>query len=367
MAKDDPLAACDRLFSTFLAPLVLGGPLRPSKPFGGKNALAIGHRTPSDVETLSRTQLARVRIARKLAPVDRFEPAPMAEEWALAAILHDLVQATHPGFNALFRRNGPTRILSVVEKTLDHVAAPRTVGETLSRHTWLSRMFEFARMDTEVKWWTGSETFLGEEPPKRLTAWPEIRRVQETRTARLLMDLPGSGGSVDAFRFSAAVSGLLSRTPLTDFATIDRVAPEFAWRHETLALCATNAGRTIVLRALRQLPQEAVDAALGRATRHLFRAKALRATSLALDLLRDRALMAAEIRIGVDPDPEPLTSTPNQADAAFAVSAGALAAIHWIGRTGGSFGESERGMLLRVLAPAASSAEANEVKALIGG
>lgn len=367
MSKDDPQALCERLFSTFLAPLVLGGTMRPVKAFGGKNALSIGDRTPSDVDALSRTQLARVRIARKLAPIDRFEPAPTGAEWALAAMLHDLVQATHPGFNAVFRRSGPLRILSVIEKTLERVPLARTAGEALSRHTWLSRMFELARTDVEVKWWTGSETFLGEDPPARLTAWPELRRVQQTRTPRPLMDLPTAGGAVDVSRFTTVVEALLTRSPLTDLATIDRTAPLFTWRHETLTLCATPAGRTIILRAFALLPERAVDTALGRATRQLFAAKALRAVSLAVDLLRDRALMAAEARIGLDREPEPLAPGADHNDAAFAVSAGALAATHWIAQTGGGFGEDERKLLLRVLAPAASSAAAGEVKALLPG
>ena len=368
MAKDDPQALAERLFTSFLAPLVLGGVMRPTKAFGGKNALSIGDgRAPTDFDALSRTQLARVRIARKLAPIDRFDPEPTGDEWALAATLHDLVIATHPGFNALFRRSGPMRILSVIEKTIERIPPPRTVGNALSRHTWLSRMFELARTDVQVKWWTGSETFLGEDPPKRLTAWPEFRRVQQTRTPRPLMDLPTSGGAVDPMRFSSVVENILSRTPLTDLSTIDRAAPLFIWRHDTLALCATNAGRTVVLRALALLPDRAVNAALGRATRQLFAAKALRAAALAVDLLRDRALMAAEARIGVDREPEPLTIGADHNDAAFATSAGALAATHWIAQTGGGFAENERKLLLRVLAPAASSSAAGEVKALMAG
>jgi hypothetical protein len=368
MAKDDPQALCERLFTTFLAPLVLGGVMRPTKALGGKNALAIGDgRAPSDVDAVSRCQLARVRIARKLAPVDRFEPAPNGHEWAIAAALHDLVMATHPGFNAVFRRSGPMRIMTVIDKTLERVPPPLSVGDALSRHTWFSRLFELARTDVEVKWWTGSETFLGEDPPTRLTAWPELRRVQQTRTPRPLMDLPTSGGAVDVHRFSTVVEGILSRTPLTDLATLDRASPTFTWRPETLALAATHGGRTVVLRALAHLPERAVDAALGRATRQLFAAKALRAVSVAVDLLRDRALMAAEARIGVDRDPEPLTLGPEANDAAFAMSAGALAASHWIAQTGGGFGDAERTLLLRVLAPAAASAAAGEVKALLPG
>src|SRR5262245_20596200 len=111
MAKDDPQELCDRIFTTFLAPLVLGGTTIPGKPIGGKNALSIGDRPPSDASTLSHVDLARVRIARRIAPVDRFEQAPTAAEWVIAAVLHDLVQSTHPGFDAVFRRSGPKRIL----------------------------------------------------------------------------------------------------------------------------------------------------------------------------------------------------------------------------------------------------------------
>ena len=178
MAREDPQALAERLFKTFLRPLVLGGPMVPGKPFGGKNALAIGPgRAPADMEGLSLAHLARVRVARRLAPVDVFDAGPTAAEWAIAAALHDLVQATHPGFDAVFRRSGPARILSVIDKTLERVPAPATVGESLSRHSWFSRMFELARTDVDVRWWTGHATFLGTEPPLRLVAWPEVRRV----------------------------------------------------------------------------------------------------------------------------------------------------------------------------------------------
>jgi hypothetical protein len=363
MAKDGPQALCERLFETFLAPLVVGGVMCPGKLFGGKNALAFGDgRTPSDVGLLSRTELTRVRIARKVAPVDTFEPGPSASEWALAAVLHDLVQSTHPGFDAVFRRSAPKRILDVAEKTLDRIRPPANVGEALSRHTWFSRMFELARTDIDLRWWTGSERFLGTDPPKRLTAWPELRRVTETRTPHALMDLPMNGSAVDVQRFSGIAEQFLTKTPLTDLATVNRSAPTFAWTHENLSFSATHAGRTIVLRSLSLLPTRAVDAALGRATKRLFAAKATRALFVAVDLLRDRALMAASARLGKD-DPDPLQ--PEEGDAAFAVSAGALVASQWIAEDGGGFSEPERRALLRVLAPAAASASAKEVRALL--
>jgi hypothetical protein len=368
MAKEDPQATCERLFTTFLAPLVLGGPMVPGKSFGGKNVLVIGeHRTPADQDALSKVQLARVRVARKLAPLDLFEPAPTGAEWALAAVLHDLVQATHPGFDALFRRSGPARLLTVVDQTLERIPPPASVGDALSRHSWFSRMFELARTDVEVKWWTGSQTFLGTEPPGRLTAWPELRRVTQTRTPRPLMELPAAGSAVDANRFTSAVGAILARTPLTDLATLDRSAPVFAFTRENLALVATRGGRTLALRALAVLPERTVDAALGRAARHLFAAKASRALLVAIDLLRDRALMSARARLSADKEPDLLALGPEPNDASFALSAGALAASHWIAQTGGGFPDAERSAILAVLKPAATSAAAKEVRALLPG
>jgi hypothetical protein len=370
MAKVDPQTLCERLFKTFLGPLVVGGTMLPGKLFGGKHALSIGDgRSPMDVDLLSRSELARVRIARKLAPIDTFDPAPSGNEWALAAVLHDLVQSTHPGFDAVFRRSGPKRILDVIDKTLERIPPPVNVGDALSRHTWFSRMFELARTDIDVKWWTGSERFLGTDPPARLTAWPEFRRVTQTRTPRPLMDLPTSGSAVDMQRFMWVTESFLRKTPLTDLATVDRAMPLFAWSHENLSLSSTHSGRTIVIRSLALLPQKAVDTALGRATKQLFTAKAVRALFVAVDLLRDRALMAASARLSKD-DPEPLVlgsgTGADQTDAAFAIGTGALVASHWIAQTGGGFGEAERKAMLQVLAPAAQSSAASEVKALLG-
>ena len=366
MAKETPQELCERIFESFLAPLVIGGAMLPGKPIGGRSALAIGDlRAPTNTNLLSRTELTRVRIARRLAPVDTMDSAPTGAEWALAAVLHDMVQATHPGFDAAFKRSGPKRLLEVVERTLERIPAPKNVGDALSRHTWFARMFDLARTDIDVRWWTGSERFLGVEPPARLTAWPELRRVTQTKTPRPLMDLPTSGSAVDAHRFGWVTEAFLRKNPLTDLATVNRVLPLFAWTHENLALTSTHGGRTIVNRALAVLPEREVDAALGRATKQLFAGKAMRALFVAVDLLRDRALAAASARMGKE-DPEPLAIT-EATDGAFALGAGALAASHWIAQTGGGFSERERKALLAILAPAANSQAAGEVRALMTG
>src|SRR5215467_933993 len=115
MAKPDLGGIADRLLRGFMAPLVLGGEMVPGRPIGGRVALSIGReRVAGDPELLSHVMLVRVRRARQLAPVDRLGDATEAE-WALAAILHDIVQSTHPDFNALFRRKSPGRLLDLAE------------------------------------------------------------------------------------------------------------------------------------------------------------------------------------------------------------------------------------------------------------
>lgn len=371
MARSTPQALAERLFDTFLAPLVLGGTMVPGKPFGAAGALGIGEDVrPSAMDALSRTTLARVRTARRLVPIDTLRMEPSGDEWALAALLHDMVQATHPDFDAAFRRGGPRKLLGVCEETLERLAPPRSIGEALSRHTWFSRLFDITRTDVELRWWTGRQTFLGQEPPTRLKAWPELRRVQETRTPRPLMGLPGSAGTASEQTFAQTTAAFLRKTPLTDLATCVRTAPRFRWTEENLAFVASRGGRTLGLRALSLLPQNEVDGALGNASRHLFSRKATRALLVAIDVLRERALARASARVSrsVAGELEPLrvAGETESDDAAFAISAGATAAMHWLGQTGGAMGEAERHAMLRILAPPANTALGSEVQALLG-
>src|SRR5580693_2233701 len=115
-----------RLFEDFLAPLVLGGEVRPGRPIGSRGALELGAgRVIADGDLLSRVQLGRTRIARRLAPVDPLEEGPTPCEWALGATLHDVVQAAHPGLDTPLRRIVPVRLLKLAEATLARIPPPR--------------------------------------------------------------------------------------------------------------------------------------------------------------------------------------------------------------------------------------------------
>jgi hypothetical protein len=364
MARADLGAIANRLFEGFLAPLVLGGELRPGHVIGGRAALAIGvERVVADGELLSHVQLARTRVARKIAAVDRLEN-PSVSEWALGAALHDLVQSTHPRLRGTFRRHAPERVLSLVSATLERVPRPASVGEALSRHTWFSRVLEIQRTDTVVRWWVGSRTFLGTAPPPRLTAWPELRRVNVEQTPRPLVDLPSSGGAVNEDAFTSALTRLLAKTPLTDLATCARDSPRFLWSAETLGLAATRAGRTLALRVLSLAPAATVDAVLGQATRKVLRPGAWQAATAALDVLGERALAEVE---AMDPRAGRLApgNDKDLGDGAFARAAGAVMARQMIATGGNAFSETERRRMLSLLEPRATSGAARQLEALL--
>ena len=357
MATSDLTPVAERLFVDFMAPLVLGGALAPGRPIGARAALAFGaDRAPVDVDRLAHVQLARVRCARRLYPIDRVA-GPTAAEWALAAALHDLIQSAHPGLGGAFRRSAPSKLASLAEATIERVAAAATVADALSRHTWFSRVLEIARTDTVVSWWVGKSVFLGAPAPARLTAWPELRRVHVDTTPRSLVELPSSGGAIDPARFAAALGQWLARTPLTDLAQCARTTPAFAWSADTLALVATRAGRTLALRAMgitaESAPPAAIDRALGRATRRLFESRAWKALPPALDLLAERALADAQSQ---EPHREPVARGGTD-DVAFARGAGALVARRWIDSPDAQLSEGER----RRLAIALDAARAGAV------
>ena len=245
---DSLQARAEALFTGFMAPLVLGGELRPGKILGGKRALTIGvERSVGDIDLFAHVAVARIRVARKFVPLDLIAP-PTAQQWALAAVLHDIVQSTNPTLGGVFTRGPGKRILQIAGLTLDRIPPPADVAEALGRHTLFARALEIGRMDTKVSYWIGSGTYLGVEPPPRITAWPGVRRVHVDRSVTGLATLPPAD---DRDVFGEALATWLTKTPLTDLATADRDLPAFAWSPSTLALVGSDVGRTLAVRALR--------------------------------------------------------------------------------------------------------------------
>jgi hypothetical protein len=240
------------LFEHLLRPLVLGGKVTLMRPLGAELESAIAELPePVGAEALSQIEFARVRRVRSLTPLDRCA-APNASDWRLLACLHDLLQATHPSLGS----HANQKLLANVEARLSLIPPVANVHEALMRHSLFARVLEIARVDTKVSYWVGSATYLGTPVPKRLTAWPELRRVKQDVTRRDAADLLNSEQGL------RLLVQLLHKTPLTDFATCTRNAPPFQFTEENAALIAAPVGMKLTLRALHALPSEQVTYAL---------------------------------------------------------------------------------------------------------
>jgi hypothetical protein len=356
MATDlDAIAA--RLFASVTAPLVLAGAIRPGHAIGARAALSLGDgRPPADRELADRVAAARVRRARRLLPIDAL-PDPNGADWALSAAFHDILQAANPIFDAPLRRGSAARILDLAVATIARVPEPASVGEALSRHTWLSRIPDVTRTDTDITWWAGARQFRGVDPPERLQAWPHLRRVSVDRTAHRLLDLAPL--AVDRERLESAVAALLSRTPLTDLATCSRIAPIFAWRRSTLGMIATSAGRTLAVRSLAGAAQHEVDASLGRATRELLARGHGHLAAHALALLADRAMLEVADPFGLH------GARSSSVGATLAQALGALAATRTLTAGDGSWSAPERARLVDALAQREQSPQWIEARRLL--
>jgi len=268
----------------------------------------------------SAVDLARVRVARRLVPVDT-QHGPSAGEWALAASLHDLIHSLHPGLGPILHRGVAAKLADFAEQVTAQVAPAESLAEVVSRHTFFARLFEISRTDTLVSWWTGSRRFLGTAPPPRLLAWPGLRRVETAETTHPLAELPDLVDRPRQRRFWEGLARILEKLPLTDLATCTREAPRFEWNAANLGLFGAPHSRVVALRALALAPTRAVDAALGRATRPHVAGRAWENVAYIADILAERALAFAVT------DAQPTRSDDAEGDAEYATKLGAAVAL----------------------------------------
>ncbi len=262
---EDLGARCEELAHAVLAPLVLGGPMHLVRPFGARLGLSLGiQRAIVDLDLRSRLDVARVRRARLLAPVDTL-PALDEGDWAVLAAFNDLVQLTNQHLVTVFTRRNYARLLGNLRWLCERIPAPRDVLGAIARHATFGRALELVRTDSAVTWWTGSARFRGETPPTRLTAWKELRRVEIDARRIPLPEMTIGLEGIGVDEFNEALSLWLTRSPLTDLAEAARKAPAFSWSASTLSLIATAPGRSLAFRALARQPAERVIAALARA------------------------------------------------------------------------------------------------------
>jgi hypothetical protein len=127
---------------------------------------------------------------------------------------HELFAATHPQSTSFYARAH----LFAQAATVEVDKLPRTLDPSrlVTRHLIARRMFRTTRTDVHVKWWTGSESFYGDEPPARLVAWPSLRRVEQQRLTQPMWRLAlGTGDEVLRSARQALMTAVLDASPLT--------------------------------------------------------------------------------------------------------------------------------------------------------
>ncbi|NUP13357.1 MAG: hypothetical protein HOW73_45545 [Polyangiaceae bacterium] len=268
MARDLSLRL-EELAHGLVGPLILGGTAHLVAPLGPELAFELGvGRRISDDDLRSRIDLARVRQARAIAPIDTL-PDISPGEWALIAALNDLLQATNHELSSPFTRGRHITLLDTTERLLAAIEGPRTTIEAIVRHATFARIFELERTDTLVSAWAGTIDYRGQEPEKSMTFWPGLRRVRVDPRKVPIQAMADGFDALPTARYVQLLTELVSRSPLTDFATIERTSPPFAWTRATLELVSYPTGRTLASRALSKLHSQQVLTVLQAATRAL--------------------------------------------------------------------------------------------------
>lgn len=252
----------EQLVRGIVGPLVLGGNLTLVRPFG-RTALTVGQNERIlDPDLRTNLDVARVRRARLLAPIDVL-PELNEADWAIAAVLNDVLQVTNHNLGGAFTMSRYGQLIQSIAHVSSLIPPPKNIGEVLARHATFARILELSRKDTTVAWWTGSARFRGEDPPARLLAWRNLRRVQIDTETVPLAQMASDLSPVNDFLH--ALNAWMHLSPLTDIATMTREAPPFVWSTSTIALIAVPAGRTLAYRALTRGKTELVVTTLNRA------------------------------------------------------------------------------------------------------
>jgi hypothetical protein len=200
-----------RFSRDFGVPFLLGKRCVIADPLGKDGFAAVRHGLGVDVDLKDACEAQFVEAAL----VADVTPAPFDHDAAtLLAAVHDWFATTHPQASAFYARAPSFARAAAVEVA----ALPRAFepGRLLTRHLIVRRAFRTTRTDVHLKWWTGSASFFGEDPPRRLMQWPELRRVQQNRLTAPMwrLALAGDNEELRVARHGLLVA-LLDASPLT--------------------------------------------------------------------------------------------------------------------------------------------------------
>jgi len=229
---------------TFVRPLVAGGELHIARPINLADVELMEQQLPHG--SVEQVEVDDVRTAALSTLVVR-PPSLLldADELMLAAGLYNALFLAHPSADGVLVTERQRKKIIATAQAM--VAQPLTRNRTrvLARHALLHNLFQLARTDTFLTWWTGRARFLGQKPPSRLTAWRSVRRVREEVSKVEYDEL------LAAPDIAPVIATLLRRTPLTQLLATHPAAPALHWEDAVFLLRDAELARAIAYEVIR--------------------------------------------------------------------------------------------------------------------
>ena len=200
-----------RFATDFGAPFLMGRTCMIGDPLGTQGFAAVKHGLDINTELKDACDAQFVEAAF----FSDVTPAPFDHDAAtLLYAAHELFATTHPQADAFYARTH----LFARAATAEVERLPRSLDPAVlvTRHLIARRLFRTNRTDVHIKWWTGNASFYGEEPSRRLTLWPALRRVQQQRLTQPMwrLALQGDDAPLREAR-KALLVAVLDASPLT--------------------------------------------------------------------------------------------------------------------------------------------------------
>ena len=235
-----------RFVSRFLLPLVRGGQLAIDRPLSRRGVEALARAEGERGEPVAVASLAAARQDALIGLVQT-PPLPRLDEasWRMGGAVHNLLALAHPAIGRGVGADARIERVAAEATALAALGVPRSLVETLERHSLVARLAEIVRLDRAVRYWLGQQTFIGRPPPDRVLALPRLRGVKvETVRRSWLREI----GVPAAAR--AAFLALTEASPLGEALDPLRLDPPPAWGRLLAVLkfpplCRLVAGRLV--------------------------------------------------------------------------------------------------------------------------
>jgi hypothetical protein len=247
----------------FMVPVMDGGRIELGRAVAPGMLDAFALSKAADLE-LDRTMVDRLqRFGAEIAPM-RSIPWPDRGLAAIAMACHCIAFATDPALSRVGGRGPRKRVIEFAAWFVEAAGAPRTRGQTLVRHAFLSRFLETRREDVTATNWGFTHRYLGRPVPDGFLTKP--RWVDLSTQATPILDL---WHRLDPdLTAELSIDRLLSRSPVTSLLRFD-LTNEVVFGTAALAVLSDDLVRNGIARALVGAGTRAMKP-LGRALRSLY-------------------------------------------------------------------------------------------------